>query len=391
MTLAYGGGLQVDQTPRDSTTGTTRERYEFAPRGFFEIGRRNLRGSNRSLDLYTRLSLRPTTSSTDSSPFPEYRVVGTYRDPRALGNYGDLTGTAAVEQAVRTGFNFYREGLNAEFTRVFGRQTGFPSNRSTPRIRGSLRYSFGQTRIFDLAPSLIDIPQTEIDRAFPQVRLSAFSIAAARDTRDDLLEPQHGTFLSADGTVAARAIGSEVGFSKTYLQGFVYRNLGRPRLVFAGGARLGLARGFPRAVETTDASGNPLTTIVRELPASERFFAGGSTTIRGYAVDTVGVPATITASGVPTGGDATIILNAELRTPVKGPVGAVFFVDGGNVFPRTNDLDVTDLRGAIGTGIRVKSPVGPIRLDIGFKLDRRTIGGSREPGYAIHFSIGQAF
>jgi len=45
----------------------------------------------------------------------------------------------------------------------------------------------------------------------------------------------------------------------------------------------------------------------------------------------------------------------------------------------------------VGTGLRIKSPIGPIRLDIGFKLDRRVIGGKLEPGYAIHFSIGQAF
>src|SRR5262249_1881121 len=163
-----------------------------------------------------------------------------------------------------------------------------------------------------LDPSLLDIDVTQIDRAFPQVRLSTFSLALSRDTRDDILEPQKGTLLSAEGNFAARALGSEVGYTKTFLQGFVYKNLRKPRLVLPGGARLGLADPFPRPVPpgTFDENGNPVTTI-RELPASERFFAGGSTTVRGYAVDTVGVPATITSSGVPIGGDATIILNAE--------------------------------------------------------------------------------
>jgi outer membrane translocation and assembly module TamA len=239
---------------------------------------------------------------------------------------------------------------------------------------------------------LLDVSITEVDRAFPQVRLSTFSVGLSRDTRDDLLEPQRGFFLSADGTLAARAIGSEVGFDKTYLQGFFYRNLGKPRLVFAGGARLGLANPFPRPAPpgTVDANGNPILTI-NELPASERFFAGGDTTIRGYAVDTVGVPATISSTGVPFGGDSVIILNGELRVPIYGPVGGVLFMDGGNVFPKVSDLDITDLRGSIGTGVRIKSPVGPIRFDIGFKLDRRVIGTALEPGYAIHFSIGQAF
>ncbi len=379
-TIGYGGGLQVDRILRSNADESVSEVYEFAPRGFFEVGRRNLGGSNRSLDLYTRVSVRPSTTSTNTSQFPEYRVVLTYREPQAFGGLGDLTGTAAVEQGVRTGFNFDREGVNAELTR-----------RITSHIRGSFRYSLGRTHVFDLDQSLIDVSVTEIDRAFPQVRLSAFSVGLSRDTRDDLLEPQHGFFLSADGTLAARSIGSEVGFDKTYLQGFIYRNLGKPRLVFAGGARLGLAHGFPRPAEITDANGNVQTITVAELPASERFFAGGDTTIRGYAVDTVAVPALISDTGVPTGGDSVVILNGELRVPLFGPVGGVFFMDGGNVFPKASDLDITDLRGSIGTGVRIKSPVGPIRLDVGFKLDRRVIGQKLEPGYAIHFSIGQAF
>ena len=59
----------------------------------------------------------------------------------------------------------------------------------------------------------------------------------------------------------------------------------------------------------TDAAGNPTVIAVRDLPASERFFAGGDTTIRGYALDSVGAPETITSSGFPKGGDAEIVLN----------------------------------------------------------------------------------
>jgi outer membrane protein insertion porin family len=275
---------------------------------------------------------------------------------------------------VRTGFNFSRKGLNLELAR-----------RLSATIRGSARYSFGTTHIFD--DTLKDEDQLNIDRVFPQVRLSTFSGAAARDTRDDLLDPQHGTFLSMDGTLAARAIGSEVGFTKTFLQAFVYKNLGKPDLVFAGGARLGLASAFLRL--GTDANGNIVQ--IQDLPASERFFAGGDTTIRGYALDTVGVPSTITPHGFPKGGDAEVVLNAELRAPIHGPVGIVVFMDGGNVFARAADVDLTELRGSVGFGGRYRSPIGPIRVDIGFKLDRRVLGDTLEPRYAVHFSIGQAF
>lgn len=380
-TIAGGGGLEIDRRLRLSGTDTTAsDVYEFAPRGFFEIGRRNLGGRDRSVNLYTRVSLRPNTVSTNPNRFGflEYRVVGTYREPRALKSYGDLVGTAAVEQGVRTGFNFSRKGFNTELT-----------HRLTPTIRGSARYAFVTTHLFD--EQLPEEDRLTVDRVFPQVRISSVSTAVARDTRDDILEPQKGTLISADATLAARLLGSEVGFTKTFLQGFVYRNLGRPHLVFAAGARLGLANPFERVVDGVDEDGNPIQQVVRDLPASERFFAGGDTTIRGFSLDSVGVPATITPAGFPLGGDAEIVLNAELRTPVRGPIGAVLFADAGNVFVRATDVKLTNLLGSLGFGIRYRSPLGPIRVDLGFKLDRRVIGGKLEPRTAIHFSIGQAF
>lgn len=379
-TIGYGGGLQADRVLRQPED-TPEERYEFAPRGFFEIGRRNLGGRNRSLNLYSRLSLRPNPDDESENPFgfSEYRLVGTYREPRALFGYGELTSTAAVEQGVRTGFNFIRKGFNADV-----------AYRLSPAMRGSARYTFGTTKIID---NVIDeeSEQLTVDRAFPQVRLSTVSAAVSRDTRDDPLEPQRGTFVAADATVAGRAIGSEVGFTKAFLQGFVYKNLGRPNLVFAGGARIGLARAFLRFATTIDENGQPQVVPVRDLPVSERFFTGGESTIRGYALDSVGTPETLATSGFPRGGDAAIILNAELRLPIRGAVGGVLFVDGGNVFARVSDLDLGQLRGSVGFGARYRSPIGPIRVDMGFKLDRRVIGSAREPRYAIHFSIGQAF
>ncbi|HET7698161.1 MAG TPA: POTRA domain-containing protein [Vicinamibacterales bacterium] len=379
-TIGYGGGLQLDRVLK-SVNGVPDERYELAPRGFFEVGRRNLGGSNRSLNLYSRLSLRPNQNTDSDNPFgfSEYRLVGTYRQPRALLGYGELTSTAAVEQGVRTGFNFIRKGFNSDV-----------AYRVSPVVRSSARYTFGTTRIVD---NVIDEEgeQLTVDRAFPQVRLSTVSAALSRDTRDDPLEPQRGTFLAFDATIAGRAIGSEVGFTKAFLQGFVYRNLGRPNLVFAGGARVGLARAFVRQVTIVDENGTPQVEQVRDLPASERFYTGGESTIRGYALDSVGAPATLTPSGFPRGGDAEIVLNAELRLPIRGAVGGVVFVDGGNVFARASDLDLSQLRGSVGFGARYRSPIGPIRLDMGFKLDRRLIGTALEPRYAVHFSIGQAF
>jgi outer membrane protein insertion porin family len=144
-------------------------------------------------------------------------------------------------------------------------------------------------------------------------------------------------------------------------------------------------------VAAQDPLGNPIEITVEDLPASDRFFAGGDDTIRGFALDTVGAEKTITPNGFPRGGNAVILLNGELRMHLFGDFGAVAFVDGGNVFERTTQLDLGDLRGSVGVGARYRSPIGPIRLDVGFKLDRRQLGTELERRWDFHFSIGHAF
>ena len=382
-TFSYGGGIEGTKVLVEGAEGQAQQRFEFAPRGFFDVGRRNLGGKNRTADLYTRLSLRPSdnASGSNNNPFgfAEYRVVGTYREPRAIGLNADLSFTAAAEQGRRSSFNFARKGVNAEIAR-----------RLSPGLRAYGRYSLGTTRTFDERLSLED--QARIDRLFPQVRLSGFSAGMSRDTRDDVLDPERGTFVSGEGTVAARALGGQVGFLKSYVQGLWFHRLpSKRRVVFASRVALGLADGFPRGVTGTDIEGRPVIITVEDLPASERFFAGGDTTVRGFALDTVGAPNTISPSGFPRGGNALLLMNGELRLPVWRDIGAALFMDGGNVFDRVTEMDLGELRGSVGFGLRYRSPIGPIRFDVGFKLDRREIGGKPEPPRAFHFSIGQAF
>ena len=386
--IGYGGGLEVGQRLRRATERPVQavERIELAPRGFFEVGRRNLWGKNRTVDLFTRISLRPRNDPEDPGGsnfgFNEFRVVGTFREPRLFGSRSDLVVNGFVEQSIRSSFNLNNRGVLAE--------TRFAL---APRLSVSGRYTYNQNRLFDERFDPEDEPL--IDRVFPEISLSSFSASVFRDTRDDPFDPREGTFLEIDGELAGRSIGSQVGFAKALLQGFVYRRVsGAERVVLATGGRLGLAAGFPRDVVLPDRApdGTPIETTVRDVPASVRFFAGGDTTVRGYALDRLGDEATIDPTGFPKGGQALLVLNAELRFPVWRDVGAVAFLDAGNVYVRVQDLDVGNIRGGAGFGVRYQSPIGPIRIDLGFKLDRRTFAtGQRESLTALHVSIGQAF
>lgn len=401
-TIGFGVGIESGTRLRPTGEGgQAEERFEIAPRGFFEIGRRNLWGKNRAVNLFARVSLRsrdttsPEIGGTTGAPvgegvygFNEYRLFGTYREPRVFNSGADLLITGIVDQAIRSSFNF--------ITREARVETGM---RLGQRYSVATRYAYRQTRLFD--ERFTEAEKPLIDRVFPELRISKFSVSTIRDTRDDVIDPDTGLLLVVDGELAARVVGSEVGFTKAFLQGFWFSRVPAPRrMVVALGVRVGVAHGFRRLVvrETADgevittADGSPVVDLVQDLPASERFFAGGDTTVRGFSLDRLGTDATISQSGFPTGGNGLVVLNAELRTAVGRGIGAVGFVDAGNVFPRATDLDLGRLRVAAGLGLRYQSPVGPIRIDLGFKLDRRELAPGRlERRNVLHISLGQAF
>jgi outer membrane protein assembly factor BamA len=378
-TIDYGGGLEVGRRLRTGDDDQAEERIDVAPRGFLQISRRNLWGKNRSVTLFTRVSLRPRDPGTDADPtdtggygFNEYRVVGTFREPRVFDRPGDLQLTGFLEQAIRSSFNFRRRGVHLDFGRRFG-----------TALTVSGRYAFDYTKLFDIHIEPED--QLLIDRLFPQLRLSTVTGSLLRDTRNDVIDPERGTLSGVETTLSFRSLGSEVGFAKTSLQGFLFRRLpGARPFTLATGARLGLAVGFTRVLETD--------VVVDDVPASERFFAGGDSTVRGFILDRLGTPETLNEQGFPEGGSGLVVLNAELRTPYWKGIGGVGFVDAGNVFPNAADIDLTELRTAAGFGLRYRSPLGPLRFDLGFNLDPQLLPtGDRERRMVFHLSLGQAF
>jgi outer membrane protein insertion porin family len=366
-TIAYGVGAEGRRIADSrSETGAAAERFDIAPRALFEIGRRNLFGANRSANLFTSVSRSVRSGNQTTNP-TEYRVVATFREPRLFDLPADAFVNGTLEQQHRSTFDFARRSFSANVERRFP---------GPYRITGT--YQLQRTRVFNVKSDDPNLPL--IDRTFPQFLLSSFSASLIRDTRDDPLDTRNGNYASANGQLAAQAIGSELGFVKSFFTAQMFRTVPHTRsLVFAGSARLGMATGY-----STEG----------DLPASERFFAGGDTTVRGFAIDQLGVrhfPArasdTIDKDGFPIGGNGLVVFNAEMRVPVTGGLGLVGFLDTGNVFARVSDVVLGELRSAIGGGIRYKSPVGPLRIDLGFKLNRQT----GESLTAWFVSFGQAF
>ncbi len=377
-TVGYGGGVEIGEVVVGEPAGTVADtRLDVAPRAFFEIGRRNVFGKNRSINFFSSVAFH----SRESSANLEYRAIGTYREPRVFNTAADAFVNVTFEQQRRSSFNFSRRSASADIARKLSRAIS---------ITGG--YQIQRTAVFNQQLGAADL--LLIDRLFPQFRLSSFSSSLIRDTRDDAVDASHGEYVSGSTQLAGRAIGSQIGFVKSFLTAQAFRIIPHTnRIVFAGSARIGLAAGFPR--EAADAQGNVISgEVVVDLPQSERFYAGGDTTIRGFALDQVGtrhIPAqandTLDQDLLPIGGNALVIFNAELRVPVAGGLGVVGFVDSGNVFSRISEISFMELRTAVGSGVRYKSPFGPIRFDLGFKVNR-------QPGEGLtawFISFGQAF
>jgi len=316
----------------------------------------------------------------------------TFSEPRAFGTTGDSQFTAFIEQGRRSSFSFNRRGVTADYARRINTFTV------------TYRYTFDYTKLFDeqIAPQ----DQLLIDRLFPQVKLSKLFSGILRDSRDDVLDPQRGALVGLDGSLALRVLGSEVGFVKTFAQGFIYRRLPWHGVVLAAGARLGTAVGLAQAVpppveiaaevspeiRASIAAADPFSTVIRELPASERFFAGGDTTVRGFALDRLGTQDTLDPDGFPQGGNGMAIFNLETRAPYWKGVQVVWFLDAGNVYRRVSDISLAELRYSSGVGFRYRSPIGPLRVDWGWKLNTELLqGGGRERSNVLHISLGQAF
>ncbi len=200
-----------------------------------------------------------------------------------------------------------------------------------------------------------------------KINLGILNFALTRDTRDNIINARRGIFFSQSFEYAPEFLGSDVSFIRYFGQLFSYKKI-TDYLIFAFGLRLGLGKG-----------------LGADLVPSERFFAGGGTTIRGFDKNEIGPEDPFT--GLAQGGDAVFILNQELRFPIYRRLGGVVFIDLGNVYSRVYDLDPFNVRKSAGFGLRFNTPFVLVRFDWGFKLDRRPGESLSE----VFFSIGQAF
>jgi outer membrane protein assembly factor BamA len=374
--ITYGFGLQVARRGGNIPSGTialpglppvtsgapnfTAEEKTFvSPRGSITFTRYNLRGLAESASasiLVSRL---------------DQRALATYTDPHFRASSWSSLVSASIERTTE----------NPTFAARLAEgswQVEKSLNKDKTR-RMQLRYRFRRTILSNLLIPGLVLPQDQ------RLRLSTLSATWIRDTRDKPLDASKGFYQTLDLAITPKALGSNANFARFLGQSSYYKPFGPT--VWANRITLGLAKAF----------GNG-----SDVPTSERFFSGGETTLRGFPINGAGPQRTVPACSnpadpstcvnlqVPIGGRQLFILNSELRFPlgIKEGLGAAVFYDGGNVYgPIGISRFIQDYTNTIGVGLRYKTPVGPIRFDIGQNLNPVT--GVKATQFYI--TLGQAF
>ena len=310
-------------------------------RGEAAVTHRNVGGKARSL------TLRGKKSTIES------RTSLLYRHPWFSSRPIDFS--ASLSDVVEERESYSRDAYAAslDFTR-----------KMSERTEVGLGYVFEGLRLFDVSPGARLSPDDE-----GKTDVAAMIWEIIYDSRDDILDPWSGLLADFRLEAASRGLGSAAEYLKYELASHRYFFLGKGT-VLAGLLRLGFATPYGQS---------------EEVIISKRFFLGGQNSVRGYALDGLGPK---DAEGDPIGGDLMVNGNVEIRFPLVRTFGGVCFLDSGSVWFRRGG-EGFHLRSSMGAGLRWSSPIGPLSLDYGYKLNPDP--EDPDDRYRWHLSIGHAF
>ena len=351
----------------------------FSPRVSLGVNRSNLFGLAHTIGIRTQISNF------------QQRVAFTYFAPQFKGNEKlNLTFASLFDDSrdVRT---FASRRWEASL------QLGQKLSKAT-----TLQYRYVFRRVSVDENTLKITPQL-IPFLSQPVRIGGFSGTFIQDRRDDPINSRQGAYNTIDIGSALGSFGSQTNFMRLLMRNSTYHRVAKD-VIFARSLVFGDLYRFN-------------TSTTKDIPLPERYFGGGAVSHRGFSDNQAGPRDPIT--GFPIGGRAVLINSLELRFPLIGDsIGGVLFHDSGNVYSELNKIsfrykqrDMTDFNymvHAVGFGIRYRTPVGPVRLDlaygpnsprfVGFQgtRDELLFGGGirtqqRINQFQFHFSLGQTF
>lgn len=200
--------------------------------------------------------------------------------------------------------------------------------------------------------------------------LLLFPLGLRQDTRDVVLDPKKGHQIILEWAPYVDTFNTNIIFYKSAAEGVKY--YGFPD-----------SKSYP-VIAVRGVVGSIAGSSFYNIPADERFYAGGGGSVRGYGYQKLSE----FSSGKALGGRSLVIVSTELRSHITEKIGGVLFVDGGNTYQEKYPDFNEPLRWAVGTGLRYYTGFGPIRFDIAFPIDPRPKIDSK---YEFYISLGQAY
>jgi outer membrane protein assembly complex protein YaeT len=307
-----------------------------------------------------------------------------FKEPYFFGPRNDIAFSAQSWHSDEPAFTLDTNGGRATVSRRF-RSGGGPVLGARPSTTLSLTYA-NEHESYTISQAALDDPTFRdelialgLDPRTGKGRgtRSAISLDGGRNTTNNLLDAKQGYVASIHLEQAGRWLAGSYDYYELTSELRAYRSLGR-RIVAAGQARIG----------SIDALGDPET----KVPFFKRYFLGGATNLRGWGRYEV---APLSGEGLPIGGHSFLNFSTEVRASVWRSLGAVIFLDGGNVWANRWSFNVNDMRYDVGPGLRYQTPIGPLRADLGYQLNPipgLIVNGKEQPRrFRFHFSIGQAF
>lgn len=274
----------------------------------------------------------------------------TYSDPRFMGFRVRADITGAISYYDREAYDLTQASARFAFFR---------------RLSQKFSLTVGVRTEWNDLSNVID-QEAVADLDVTENIVSAIGPELIYDTRNDFINPSNGSLIISRLEYAQDFL-NDSNWIKSFFHATTYIS-GESPTVLVLSVRVG----------HIEPIGSSL------VPIQEAFFVGGSRTVRGYSEDGLGPR---TATGDPIGGLDMIITNMEIRFPIWSVIHGVVFIDSGQVAPSVGELSLDNQLFTVGTGIRLYTPVGPVRLDWGYKLEPSPY----ERRYRWHFSFGYPF
>ena len=311
----------------------------------------------------------------------------TYKEPYFFSPRWSLGVNGQYWQTREPAFDLDTTGGRMTVTRQFARGGG-PVLGGRPSMALSFTYA-NEWESYSIAPDILDdvtLRDELIALGLDPTRggehsgqRSAISLDASRNTTDNLLDAKRGYVTSIHLEQSGSFLGGTYDYREVAGEGRVYQKVGNLAVIAAQ------VRGG-----NITASGDPTIRV----PFFKRYFLGGATNLRGWGRFEV---APLSGGGLPIGGTRFVNTSVELRAPIWGQLSGVAFFDGGKVWADPDRLIGEDIgwRYNVGPGLRYQTPIGPIRVDVGYQLNPIEnlfeITGQKQRRFRFHFSIGQAF